>query len=87
MGLFDGIKQMKKNNDDFELFDGTINLDSPYIRETAAHEVGHVVVSEILEPGSVSVVSINATGEGHFGTTIIRRPEASRAEADGQSIL
>lgn len=66
---------VKKNNDGFELFDGTINLDSPYIRETAAHEVGHVVVSEILEPGSVSVVSINATGEGHFGTTIIRRPE------------
>jgi len=35
--------------------------------QTALHEAGHLVVSEVLEPGSVGMASLKARGRGGLG--------------------
>ncbi|MBR5177530.1 MAG: AAA family ATPase [Lachnospiraceae bacterium] len=48
---------------------------SSYLRNIAIHEAGHVVVSEILEPGSVSLVSVCRYSGAREGVSVIQRPE------------
>ena len=43
-----------------------INPDTDYLREVAYHEAGHTVVQEILEPGSINLVSV-ASHTGDIG--------------------
>jgi len=43
--------------------------------DVAVHEAGHVVVSEILDPGSVNIVSISGYGGNVNGITSVRRPK------------
>jgi ATP-dependent Zn proteases len=51
------------------------NRDEKINREVAYHEVGHAVVSEILEPNSISLVSIAAYESGTRGITVYYRDE------------
>ena len=44
-------------------------------KKIAYHESGHVVVSEILDPGSVSIVSIRKTNDGDYGFVRYSRSE------------
>lgn len=41
----------------------------------AIHESGHAVISEILEPGSVNLISICVTQIIQVGITSVRKPE------------
>lgn len=47
-----------------------------HIRQIAIHEAGHAVVSELFNPGSVSVVSILPPNSQEGGVTISIRPES-----------
>ena len=49
--------------------------DRKYIRNIAVHEAGHAVVSEILEPESVSLVSVCRYSGATEGVTVIRKPD------------
>ena len=44
-------------------------------KRIAYHESGHAVVSEILDPGSVSIVSIRKTNDGDYGFVRYSRSE------------
>ncbi len=60
------------------IFDAPETVDSvgeKYLRIFAVHEAGHAVVSEILEPGSVSLVSVCRYSGATEGVTVIRRPK------------
>jgi cell division protease FtsH len=48
------------------------------IRKTALHEAGHLVVSEVLCPGSVGLASLRSTGRSAAGGFIHRCRELSR---------
>lgn len=50
-------------------------VDLKYVRNLAVHEAGHVVVSEMLEPGSVSIVSVCRYSGAIGGSTIFRKPD------------
>lgn len=50
-------------------------IDRKYVRNIAVHEAGHAVVSEILEPGSVSLVSVCRYSGATEGVTLIRKPD------------
>lgn len=50
-------------------------IDRKYVRNIAVHEAGHAVVSEILEPGSVSLVSVCRYYGATEGVTVIRKPD------------
>ncbi|SFG54781.1 AAA family ATPase [Oribacterium sp. WCC10] len=36
-------------------------------KKIAYHEAGHAVISEVLDPGSVSIISIRETNDGNYG--------------------
>ena len=44
-------------------------------REVAIHEVGHAVVAELLDPGSVNLISISGYNGSTRGITSISKPE------------
>lgn len=48
------------------------------MKKTALHEAGHLVVSEVLCPGSVGLASIRSTGRNSIGGFIHRCKELSR---------
>ncbi|WP_026527998.1 AAA family ATPase [Butyrivibrio sp. VCD2006] len=50
-------------------------IDTKYLRHIAVHEAGHAVISEVLDPGSVSLVSVCHYSGDSEGVTVIRRPE------------
>lgn len=47
-----------------------INLEDEYTIKTAYHEAGHALVSELLEPGSISFISVVKTDSNVKGITI-----------------
>ena len=47
-----------------------INLEDKYAIETAYHEAGHALIGEILEPGSISFITITKTNSDTKGITI-----------------
>lgn len=49
--------------------------DCIYLKNIAVHEAGHAVVSEILEPGSVSLVSVCRYSGEKEGVTVIKKPD------------
>ena len=52
---------------------------SPEIKmQTALHEAGHLVVSEVLEPGSIGMASLKARGRGGLGGFVHRCRSLSR---------
>ena len=42
-------------------------LSEEFLKKIAYHEAGHAVVSELLDPGSVSILSIRETNGGQYG--------------------
>ena len=50
-------------------------IDRKYVRNLAVHEAGHAVVAEILEPGSVSLVSVCHYSGATEGVTLIQKPD------------
>lgn len=50
-------------------------IDSNILKKVAVHESGHAVISEILEPGSVNLVSICGYSNTSGGVTSVRKPE------------
>ncbi len=51
----------------FEAPECTEHLPYELLRKIAYHEAGHAVVAELLNPGSVSIVSIRETNGGEYG--------------------
>jgi cell division protease FtsH len=51
----------------FEAPESSNHLSEDTLRKNAYHEAAHAVVSEILDPGSVSIVSIRETSGGDYG--------------------
>lgn len=49
------------------------------VRKTAIHEAGHLVICEVLQPGSVSLASIRTTGRNNRGG-FVRRSKEFRKE-------
>jgi len=49
-----------------------------HLKEVALHEAGHLVVSEVLCPGSVGLASLRTTGENGKGGFIMRCRELER---------
>lgn len=52
------------------------------MQKTALHEAGHLVVCEVLEPGSVGLASLRATGRDSTGGFIHRCKNLSRRSYD-----
>ena len=50
-------------------------IDSNILKKVAIHESGHAVISEILEPGSVNLISICGYSNNSGGITSVRKPE------------
>ena len=50
-------------------------IDSNILKKVAVHEAGHAVISEILEPGSVNLISICGYSNNSGGITSVRKPE------------
>ena len=79
---FDGREKIEQNDIlkacirmVFEAPESVESIDRKYIRNLAVHEAGHAVVSEILEPGSVSLVSICCHSGESEGITVVRKPD------------
>ena len=51
------------------------NIDSNILKRIAVHEAGHAVISEVLEPGSVNLVSIRGYSNTSGGITSVRKPD------------
>ena len=58
--------------------------DSVFVPSMAVHEAGHVVVAEILEPGSVDIVSISTSVDYPKGITVVRHSDKFRASFKAQ---
>lgn len=58
--------------------DNYTKTSSEDIKKTALHEAGHLVVSEVLCPGSVGLASLRSTGRDSTGGFIHRCKELSR---------
>ena len=50
-------------------------IDSNILKKVAIHESGHAVISEILDPGSVNLISICGYSNNSGGITSVRKPE------------
>ena len=50
-------------------------IDSNILKKVAVHEAGHAVISEILEPGSVNLISICGYSNTSGGITSVRKPD------------
>lgn len=59
----------------FEAPEGSRKLSEETIRKVAYHEAAHAVVSEVLDPKSVSIVSIRETYGGDYGFVRYLRSE------------
>ena len=51
-------------------------------KKTALHEAGHLVASEVLEPGSIGLVSLKARGRGGLGGFVHRCKSSRRRTYD-----
>lgn len=58
--------------------DDLMERDEEEIRKVAIHEAGHLVVSEVIMPGSVGLASIRTTGRSRMGGFIHRCKELKR---------
>ena len=58
--------------------DNYTKTSSEDMKKTALHEAGHLVVSEVLCPGSVGLASLRSTGRDSTGGFIHRCKELSR---------
>ncbi len=66
----------------FEAPESSEPLPSEVLRKIAYHEAGHVIAAEILNPGSVSIVSIRTTEDGDYGfVRYFRDEELESAES------
>lgn len=59
---------------DFEISDG----ENKKYEKTVVHEVGHIIVSEVLKEGSVGLVAVYPLGENDFGGFVHRRLDFDR---------
>ena len=59
----------------FDAPESVENIDSNILKKVAIHESGHAVISEILEPGSVNLISICGYSNNSGGITSVRKPE------------
>ena len=59
----------------FEAPQSEEELPEEIMRRIAYHEAGHAVVAEILDPGSVSIISIRKTENGDYGFVRYLREE------------
>ncbi len=55
---------------------------NPYIQDVAVHELGHTLVAEVLDRGSVNAVTIMSEEFGKAGVTSIRRPKGYHFSID-----
>ena len=59
----------------FDASESVENIDTNILKKIAVHESGHAVISEILEPGSVNLVSICGYSNNSGGITSVRKPD------------
>ena len=59
----------------FDASDSVENIDTNILKKIAVHESGHAVISEILEPGSVNLISICGYSNNSGGITSVRKPD------------
>ena len=59
----------------FDAPESVENIDINVLKKIAVHESGHAVISEILEPGSVNLVSICGYSNTSGGITSVRKPD------------
>ena len=59
----------------FDVSESVENIDTNILKKIAVHESGHAVISEILEPGSVNLVSICGYSNNSGGITSVRKPD------------
>ena len=59
----------------FDAPESVENIDTNILKKIAVHESGHAVISEILEPGSVNLVSICGYSNNSGGITSVRKPD------------
>lgn len=59
----------------FDASESVEYIDSNILKKVAVHESGHAVISEILEPGSVNLVSICGYSNNSGGITSVRKPD------------
>lgn len=59
----------------FDASESVEYIDSNILKKVAIHESGHAVISEILEPGSVNLVSICGYSNTSGGITSVRKPD------------
>lgn len=59
----------------FDSLESNKTVKESYIRNVAIHEAGHAVIAEVLDPGSVSLVSVSRYTGSTEGVTVIKRPE------------
>ena len=63
------------------IFDAPESMESterPYLNSIAVHEAGHVIVAEVLNPGSVTLVSVCPYSGSTEGVTVTRRRDDAR---------
>lgn len=58
--------------------DDLMERDEEEIRKVAIHEAGHLVISEVIMPGSVGLASVRSTGRSRMGGFIHRCEELKR---------
>jgi len=69
------------------IFDAPESVDTytdKFLKNIAVHEAGHAVVAEVLDPGSVSLVSICHYSGATGGVTVIRDPEDCKVSFKAQ---
>ncbi len=59
----------------FDAPESSDSLPEDIMRKIAYHESGHALVSELLDPGSVSIMSIRKTNDGDYGFVRYYRSE------------
>ena len=59
----------------FDASESVEYIDINILKKVAVHESGHAVISEILEPGSVNLVSICGYSNNSGGITSVRKPD------------
>lgn len=63
-------------------------LSDDFLRKIAFHEAGHALVSELLDPGSVSILSIRETNGGSYGfVRYYRTAEKENSGAEYNEIM
>ena len=93
-GIYAGFERRDKIGQDdifrafvrmaFKVPESVEEEDSIFVEGIAVHEAGHVVVAEILEPGSVDIVSVSTSEDYPRGITVVRHPDDYRASFKAQ---